>query len=64
MSCVIFKDTFFMQTRLQFSVKNFDIFSVGPLCELQLVTALDANDIRHHPHWNSATDMAISLLES
>ena len=26
-------------------------FCVRPLCELQLFTALDANDTRHHPHW-------------
>ena len=30
-----------------------------PLCELQPLAALDANDIRHH---HSGTDMAISLL--
>ena len=32
--------------------KKFDIvrFCVRPLCELQRVAALDAKDIRHHPH--------------
>ena len=32
--------------------KKFDNvrFCVRPLCELQLFTALDANDVRHHPH--------------
>ena len=34
--------------------KKFDNvrFCVRPLCELQLFAALDANDIRHHPHLN------------
>ena len=35
-------------------------FCVRPLCELQLVAALDAKDIRHHPHLElrTGTDMA------
>ena len=34
-------------------------FCVRPLCELQLIAAFDANDIRHHPHLEI---MSISLL--
>ena len=41
-----------MQRKLKNVVKKFDKvrFCVRPLCELQLFAALDANDIRHHPH--------------
>ena len=53
-----------MQRELKIFVKKFNNvrFCVRPLFELQLFAALDANDIRHHPHFNSGTDMAISLL--
>ena len=53
-----------MQRKLNIFVKKFDNvrFFLRPLCELQPLAALDANDIRHHTRtWNSGTDMAISL---
>ena len=42
-------------------IAKFDIvrFCVRPLCELQPLAALDANNIRHH---HSCTVMSISLL--
>jgi hypothetical protein len=55
-----------MQRKLKIFVKKFDNFRfcVRPLCELQLLAALDANDIAYVTSrtWSSGTGMAISLL--
>ena len=55
-----------MQRKLNIFVKKFENvrFCVRPLCELQLLAALDPNYIPRVTTrtWNSGTDMVISLV--